>query len=101
MKNSCNIIFLHHSTGNSILKEGKRTYRILVNYKIQSFFVANWFKKYNQSHGTNYTFNEQYFPKNKLYGWNNYPYDYYNIWVKNAGEQTYERTYIRNTIKEI
>jgi len=39
--------------------------------------------------GTNYTITEQFFPRKELYGWNNYPYDYYNIWVKNAGDQPY------------
>jgi hypothetical protein len=29
------------------------------------------------------------FPKAKPYGWNNYPFDYYNIWVKNAGDKAF------------
>ena len=29
------------------------------------------------------------FPKASPYGWHNYPYDYYNIWVKNAGNEPY------------
>lgn len=29
------------------------------------------------------------FPKKSPYGWKNYPYDYYNIWVKNAGTGSY------------
>lgn len=29
------------------------------------------------------------FPKIKPYGWNNNPFDYYNIWVNNAGEKPY------------
>jgi hypothetical protein len=82
------IIFLHHSTGNAILKGGESTFRPLVNYSIQKFYVSKWFKKYNQLSGTNYIFDEQYFPK-KGYGWNNYPFDYYNIWVKNAGEHPF------------
>ena len=30
------------------------------------------------------------FPKAAPYGWNNNPYDYYNIWVKNAGDKPYK-----------
>ena len=86
---NCNIIFLHHSIGNSLLKGGRFTFRILVEYKIQKFYITKWFEKYNQTNDTNYKFNEQYFPRRETYGWNNYPYDYYNIWVKNAGEQPY------------
>ncbi|MDZ7634164.1 MAG: hypothetical protein U5L72_06865 [Bacteroidales bacterium] len=29
------------------------------------------------------------FPKASPYGWNNYPFDYYNIWVKNSGEKPF------------
>ena len=29
------------------------------------------------------------FPKEAPYGWNNFPYDYYNIWVKNAGDKPF------------
>ena len=36
-----------------------------------------------------YFIEEKIFPKAEPYGWNNYPYDYYNIWVKNAGEQPF------------
>ena len=55
----------------------------------QRSFVAKWLEDYNKKHGANYVFEEQFFPKKKPYGWNNYPYDYYNIWVKNAGEEPY------------
>jgi hypothetical protein len=57
---------------------------------LQKFFATKWFEEYNRLHGTNYLFNEQYFPKHETYGWNNYPFDYYNIWIKNAGEQPYK-----------
>ena len=29
------------------------------------------------------------FPKASPYGWHNYPYDYYDIWVKHAGNEPY------------
>ena len=89
-KKSYNIIFLHHSVGNSLLKGGRLIFRPLVNLKIQKFFITKWFEKYNLLHQTNYKFSEQYFPKREIYGWNNYPYDYYNIWVKNASDQPYK-----------
>lgn len=69
MEKSKRIIFLHHSTGNRIWKGG----------------VLHWFKKYNSKNGTNYLISEQAFPKKSPYGWKNYPYDYWNIWVKHAG----------------
>jgi hypothetical protein len=64
------ILFLHHSTGQRIWQDG----------------IQNWFKQYNQKHGTDYQITDQIFPKEKPYGWNNYPYDYWNIWVNHAGE---------------
>lgn len=67
------IIFLHHSTGEVIWKGG----------------VPQWFKKYNKEKRTNYRIEEQVFPQTSPYGWKNYPFDYYNIWVKNAGEKPF------------
>ncbi len=69
-----NILFLHHSTGRNIWKGG----------------VKEWFKKYNYDHGTNYSMVEQDFPKRMPYGWNNYPFDYWNIWVDHAGDKPYK-----------
>jgi hypothetical protein len=70
-----NIIFLHHSTGRVIWKGG----------------VEKWIKKYNKQNGTNYKISERAFPAKEPYGWNNYPYDYWNIWVKHAGNEEYQR----------
>lgn len=69
-----NIIFLHHSTGDNIWNGG----------------VAAWFDNYNASNSTNYQISEQAFPKDSPYGWNNYPYDYWNIWVNHAGTSEYQ-----------
>jgi hypothetical protein len=68
------ILFLHHSTGNNIWNGG----------------VKEWFTNYNTTHDTNYTIIEQSFPKRSPYGWHNYPYDYWNIWVNHAGDQPYK-----------
>jgi len=64
-----NIIFLHHSTGENIwnaeLKE-------LVEEKNSDIQMS-----------------EINFPTDE-YGWENYPYDYWNIWVNNSGEEYYQ-----------
>lgn len=59
------IIFLHHSTGENIWNGGVEDYL------------------------TDYNITEQNFPKDSPYGWENYPYDYWNIWVNNAGDSEY------------
>lgn len=67
------IVFLHHSTGFLIWEGG----------------VPEWFEKYNKEHGTDYQIVERVFPKRSPYGWNNYPYDYWNIWVNHAGDELF------------
>ena len=60
------------------------------------------FENYNEEHNKNYHIKEMAFPKDAPYGWNNYPYDYYNIWVKNAGDKTfYGRTNSGDAYKRI
>lgn len=58
-------VFLHHSTGNGVYNEGK---------------VKEWVNKYNTDNKTNYSVVERSYP-NKPYPWENYPYDYWNLWV--------------------
>jgi hypothetical protein len=65
------IIFLHHSTGGMVYSKGS---------------VAKTFAEYNKQHGTNISISERNFP-NKPYPWENYPYDYWNIWVNGYCEQ--------------
>jgi hypothetical protein len=61
-----------------------------VVYKLTNYGnVQKWFKKYNKIHQTYYVISERSFPQKEPYGWNNYPYDYYNIWVKNAGDRPF------------
>ncbi len=76
------VIFLHHSTGYNIWVGGTNRYIYKLTGKgdVQKYIGA-----YNRKNNTNYSVTEQYFPKESPYGWNNYPFDYYNIWVKNAG----------------
>jgi hypothetical protein len=66
---SADIIFLHHSTGWNIWNGG----------------VPGWFGQ----NAPQYQIVEQEFPKDSPYGWENYPYDYWNIWVNHAGSSPY------------
>jgi hypothetical protein len=71
--NSTKVLFLHHSTGGNIWKGG----------------IPEWFSNYNDVNNR-VDIVEQDFPKRDPYGWNNYPYDYWNIWVNHAGEKPYK-----------
>jgi hypothetical protein len=73
MGTSAKIIFLHHATGGMIWEGG----------------VPGWFDSYNAAHSTTYDITAQDFPKDTPYGWENYPYDYWNIWVNHAGSEPY------------
>ena len=73
MSDSANVIFLHHSTGGVIWDGG----------------VSSSISSYNSAHGTHYMISQQEFPKSSPYGWKNYPYDYWNIWVNHAGNSAY------------
>lgn len=69
--NNVRIIFLHHSTGGRVWNSG----------------VPKLIKEYNQNNKTNYQISEQNYPSTKGgYPWSNYPYDYYNLWVKHTGD---------------
>lgn len=83
---STNIIFLHHSTGSRIWRgnPSKIKYKLL---KIPD--TRKWLNKYNIATKSSYIIEERSFPKKSPYGWNNYPYDYYNIWIKHAGNKPY------------
>jgi len=74
VKDGIKILFLHHSTGRNIWNGG----------------VREWFEDYNSREGTNFSITEQEFPKSSPYGWKNYPYDYWNIWVNHAGNEPYK-----------
>ncbi len=60
--------FLHHSTGGAVYSQGH---------------VADTIDAYNIAHGTNYQLDQRAFPHTP-YPWNNYPYDYWNLWVNGA-----------------
>jgi len=81
------VIFLHHSTGKSVLRgnTSKIAYKLGLNGT-----VNKWFKKHNRKSAESIDFTDLEFPKKQPYGWKNYPYDYYNIWVQNGGEDYYK-----------
>ncbi|MBE0652643.1 MAG: hypothetical protein IH594_02525 [Bacteroidales bacterium] len=80
------IVFLHHSTGEAIWKgsTNRYIYRLTGKGDVQKFFST-----YNRKNKTTYEISAVNFPKSTPYGWNNYPFDYYNIWVKNAGPKPF------------
>jgi len=88
-ENQYKIIFLHHSTGEAVWNGGDKGSGFIQNLFGKTLATPEWFKKYNKKNVTNYLISEEAFPKEQPYGWENYPYDYYNIWVKNAGENPY------------
>jgi hypothetical protein len=93
-----NILFLHHSTGG-VIWQGAKTSLIKraanrINPKLGNMFgqkarLPLLFENYNRKNNQNYLIKEMIFPKESPYGWHNYPYDYYNIWVKHAGSEPY------------
>jgi hypothetical protein len=92
-----NIIFLHHSTGR-VIWNGKSTSKIGRYVRSKSNRLANiigakaqlplLFQEYNEEHKKNYLIREMIFPGTP-YPWINFPYDYYNLWVKNAGNEPF------------
>jgi hypothetical protein len=92
------IIFLHHSTGSVIWQESEASLFTKAVRRISSRLadaighkakLPLLFEKINEKNNKNYLIKEMIFPKASPYGWHNYPYDYYNIWVKNAGSVPY------------
>jgi hypothetical protein len=61
-------IFLHHSTGAGVWGEGN---------------VEGWIETYNSNHDTHYAVIERAYPDSP-YPWENYPYDYWNLWVNGS-----------------
>ncbi len=83
------ILFLHHSTGSIIWKGKDEKSNIFSRLFVEKKYVPVFFERYNRMNNTNYIIEERNFPKANPYGWKNYPFDYYNIWVKNAGDKPF------------
>jgi len=96
---STNIILLHHSTGGYIWNGKPPSFAKKVVSKISKSLgerigegralLPSLFGKYNKNNQMDYAISEMEFPKPTPYGWNNFPFDYYNIWIKNAGADTF------------
>jgi hypothetical protein len=92
------IVFLHHSTGQFIWNGNRSS---LVSRAIRKFStrlsrkfnkkagLPLLFANYNEKFHKNYHIEDEVFPKASPYGWHNYPYDYYNIWVRHAGNKPF------------
>ena len=80
------VLFLHHSTGQTVWRGDVSK----ISWKLfkEGTFIK-WWKDYNKKNKTNYSIEELPFPKKEPYGWRNQPFDYYNIWVKNAGDKPF------------
>ncbi len=82
------VIFLHHSTGNNVWYGDVDVYkRFHLTKKMCE--VPRTLKEYNEKNNLKIDLVERAFPSGDPYPWKNYPYDYYNIWVKNAGKKKY------------
>ena len=93
-----NILYLHHSTGGVIWQGEKPSIITRAARKVSTGLadalggkakLPAFFDKYNKENSKNYLIREMAFPKASPYGWHNYPYDYYDIWVKHAGDEPY------------
>jgi hypothetical protein len=92
------IIFLHHSTGEIIWNGGTPKLSSRIIKKLNSVLgwnipkralLSSLLAQHNARFGTRHSLEEQTFPKARPYGWRNYPFDYYNIWVKHAGPKPF------------
>lgn len=80
------IVFLHHSTGQ-VVWVGTTS---KVSLKIfGTGDVKKWISAYNRTNHTSFEIEDVYFPSGKDYEWANYPHDYYDIWVRHAGDVPY------------
>jgi len=82
------IIFLHHSTGNNVWY-GDVKQEARFRFRKDSCMVPRLLKSFNDRTGNRISIVEKAFPSGEPYPWKNYPYDYYNILVKNGGENAY------------
>lgn len=80
------VIFLHHSTGYSVWTGNTNRYIYKLTGKGD---VQKHVARHNRKNKTQYVVTDRFYPKKEPYGWKNYPFDYYNIWVKHAGNIPY------------
>jgi len=83
------VIFLHHSLGK-IVWTGSTSKWVKAKHKLgMKTAVPKWFANYNKRSEVKYELSEIDFPQRDPYGWKNFPYDYYNLWVKKNGTEQY------------
>lgn len=82
------VLFLHHSTGRNVWY-GDVVQKKMGYLKETECMVPELIREYNDRTGRKINVEERYFPGGNPYPWKNYPFDYYNIWVRNAGENPY------------
>ncbi len=81
------VVFLHHSTGWTVWLGNTSEASVKVSGKGD---VGKWIAGYNEANNTTHEIRDMTFPTtDEGYPWANYPYDYYNIWVKHAGDAPY------------
>lgn len=72
--NGTPILFLHHSTGNTVWQAG----------------VPEWIAAYNAANGTDYNVAARAFPHGP-HPWTNDPFDYWRLWVQHRGADQHLR----------
>ena len=97
-KEAIKIIYLHHSTGKIIWQGKESRLKKLVPKRLEKYIpklnkpaILKYIKNYNKEHGTDYQIKAREFPAKSPYGWKNYPYDYYNIWVQHGNRDYYKK----------
>jgi len=92
------VLYLHHSTGAVIWRSYSPSIITRIARKINPGLgeilsskatLPRLIEEYNKQNDKNYFIEEKVFPKASPYGWKNFPYDYYNIWVKNSGTNNF------------
>jgi hypothetical protein len=77
-------ILLHHSTGTGVYYSGN---------------VREWTADYNITNGADFVIEENSYPSTP-YGWGNYPYDYWKLWVDGSCDNAYEGSECLESIAE-
>jgi hypothetical protein len=77
------IVFLRHSTGQRVWIGTTNRYVYKLTKKGD---VQRYFSKYNRKNKTSYSIIDESFPAKMP----NHPHDYYNIWVKHAGNEPWQ-----------
>lgn len=84
--NTSNVVFLHHSVGGRVFKGNPNRYLFKLFKRGE---VEKWIRKYNIKSHKQINITQMNFPKKDPYGWKNYPFDYYNIWIAHGGKDAF------------